>query len=87
MLNLHLSILQGLGSAIQEVIPNVEHRHCVRHLHNNFKKNHPGEALKERFWTCARSSYMRMFENHMECLRDYDVATWKWLNDNSSPYH
>ncbi|XP_027076894.1 uncharacterized protein [Coffea arabica] len=78
---------KGLGSSIQEVIPNVEHRHCVRHLHNNFKKNHPGEALKERFWTCARSSYMRMFENHMECLRDYDVATWKWLNDNTSPYH
>ncbi|XP_071933402.1 uncharacterized protein [Coffea arabica] len=50
---------KGLGSAIQEVIPDVEHRHCVKYLHNNFKKYHPGEALKE----CARSLYMRMFEN------------------------
>ncbi|XP_027171989.1 uncharacterized protein LOC113771616 [Coffea eugenioides] len=42
---------KGLGSAIQKVIPDVEHRQCI------------------------------------ECLRDYDVAAWKWLNDNSSPYH
>lgn len=39
LIGLHL---QGLGSAIEEVVPGVEHRHCVRHLHNNMKKLHPG---------------------------------------------
>ncbi|XP_027166681.1 uncharacterized protein LOC113766716 [Coffea eugenioides] len=44
----------GLGSAIEEVIPRVKHRHCVRHLHNNKKKLHPRQSIKNRFWACAR---------------------------------
>ena len=69
LIGLHL---QGLGSAIEEVVPGVEHRHCVRHLHNNMKKLHPGQSIKNRFWACARSSYMRRFESEMEILREYD---------------
>ncbi|XP_071923215.1 uncharacterized protein [Coffea arabica] len=78
---------KGLGTAIHEVLPEIEHRHCVRHLHNNFKKLHPGLALKERFWTCARSSYMTWFENQMESLKEYDGKAWKWLIENTSPCH
>ena len=69
------------------MLPEIEHRHCVRHLHNNFKKLHPGLALKERFWTCARSSYMTWFENQMESLKEYDGKAWKWLIENTSPCH
>lgn len=78
---------KGLGSAIQEVIPGVEHRHCVRHLHNNMKKLHPGESIKNRFWACARSCYMRRFENEMEALREYDHNAHKWVIDNTNPSH
>ncbi|KAL3537388.1 hypothetical protein ACH5RR_000754 [Cinchona calisaya] len=46
---------KGLGSAIHEILPRIEHRHCVRHLHTNFKKLYPGDSLKERVWACARS--------------------------------
>ncbi|VVA40008.1 PREDICTED: transposon, partial [Prunus dulcis] len=28
---------KGLGQAIEALKPDAEHRHCVRHLHNNFK--------------------------------------------------
>ncbi|KAL3528262.1 hypothetical protein ACH5RR_012918 [Cinchona calisaya] len=38
----------GLGSAIHEILPRIEDRHCVRHLHNNFKKLHPSDSLKAR---------------------------------------
>ncbi|KAL3521785.1 hypothetical protein ACH5RR_014619 [Cinchona calisaya] len=41
---------KGLIPAVHEMLPNIEHKHCVRHLHNNFKKVHPGEALKLRMW-------------------------------------
>ncbi|XP_071902767.1 uncharacterized protein [Coffea arabica] len=60
---------KGLGSAIQEILPGLEHRHCVRHLHNNFIKHHLGETLKGMFWACARSSYVNKFESEMEVLR------------------
>ncbi|XP_071937522.1 uncharacterized protein [Coffea arabica] len=78
---------KGLGSAIEEVVPGVEHRHCVRHLHNNMKKLHPGQSIKNRFWACARSSYMRRFESEMEILREYDGNAHRWLLDNTNPKH
>ncbi|KAL3509959.1 hypothetical protein ACH5RR_029360 [Cinchona calisaya] len=59
---------KGLGSAIHEILPRIEHRHCVRHLHNNFKKLHPGDSLKARVWACARSTYRKRFDNEMESL-------------------
>ncbi|KAL3504701.1 hypothetical protein ACH5RR_034542 [Cinchona calisaya] len=51
---------KGLGSDIHEILPRIEHRHCVRHLHNNFKKLHPGDSLKARVWACARSHFRTM---------------------------
>ncbi|XP_027088471.2 uncharacterized protein [Coffea arabica] len=60
---------KGLDSAIQEILPGVEHKHCVRHLYNNFKKHHPSETLKGMFWACPRSSCVNKFEAEMEVLR------------------
>ena len=65
----------------------MEHRHCVRHLHNNFKKVHPGETLKCMFWACARFSYVNKFEAEIDVLRQYDEKAHNWLVDNTSPYH
>ena len=76
-----------MGSAIQDILPGVEHRHCVRHLHNNFKKVHPGETLKCMFWACARFSYVNKFEAEIDVLRQYDEKAHNWLVDNTSPYH
>ncbi|KAL3509677.1 hypothetical protein ACH5RR_029078 [Cinchona calisaya] len=78
---------KGLGSAIHEILPRIEHRHCVRHLHNNFKKLHPGDSLKARVWACARSTYRKRFDNEMESLKQYDEEAHKWLTENTSPYH
>ncbi|XP_027085097.1 uncharacterized protein [Coffea arabica] len=78
---------KGLESAIEEVIPGVEHRHCVRHLHNNIKRLHPGQSLKNRFWACARSSYMRRFEHEMKILKKYDGNAHRWLLDNINLAH
>lgn len=69
---LYSTYLQGLGYT-REVISCVKHRHYVSHLHNN-KKLHTSEALKERFWTCARSSYITIFQNQIDSLREHDGA-------------
>ncbi|CAL9003990.1 unnamed protein product [Prunus brigantina] len=58
---------KGLGQAIRDLIPTPEHRHCVRHLHNNFKiAGHSGLALKQRLWAVARSTTIPTFEAKME---------------------
>ncbi|CAL9018765.1 unnamed protein product [Prunus brigantina] len=48
---------KGLGQAIEALKPDAEHRHCVRHLHNNFKlAGHGSLALKQRLWAAARKN-------------------------------
>ncbi|KAL6568685.1 hypothetical protein OROHE_004369 [Orobanche hederae] len=37
---------KGLIDAVNEVFEESEHRYCVMHLYNNFKKDHKGLALK-----------------------------------------
>ncbi|KAL3507354.1 hypothetical protein ACH5RR_032736 [Cinchona calisaya] len=56
----------------------IERRHCVRHLHNTFKRLHPGEALKSRMWAATRSPYMRKIEAEIESLK-------AWLTIGSNP--
>ncbi|KAH7845627.1 hypothetical protein Vadar_004158 [Vaccinium darrowii] len=58
---------KGLINAIMNLLPCVEHRHCVRHLHNNMKKvGHTRQAIKERLWSLARATYMGRFKSIME---------------------
>jgi len=33
---------KGLGEAVKDVYPGVEHRECMRHLWKNFKKHYSG---------------------------------------------
>ena len=51
------------------LFPNAEHRHCVRHLHNNFKQKHPGEVLKQLMWNAARSTTVPWFNKHMDEMK------------------
>ncbi|KAJ9671056.1 hypothetical protein PVL29_027177 [Vitis rotundifolia] len=39
---------KGLVSAIEKLLLNYEHGHCLRHLYNNCKQNFKGLALKDR---------------------------------------
>ncbi|KAI5676379.1 hypothetical protein M9H77_07329 [Catharanthus roseus] len=59
----------GLVPAAEELLPKMEHRFCVRHLHNNFKKVHPGNALKHNLWRCAKCCHPNQFMDNMEALK------------------
>ncbi|KAH7835483.1 hypothetical protein Vadar_026509 [Vaccinium darrowii] len=70
----------GLINAIMNLLPCVEHRHCVRHLHSNMKRaRHIGQAVKERLWSLARATYMGRFKSIMEEFKKEDDAAFKWL--------
>ncbi|XP_042012010.1 uncharacterized protein LOC121760399 [Salvia splendens] len=47
---------KGLAKAILEDFPQSEHRFCVHHIYNNFKKRFIGENFKEILWELASST-------------------------------
>jgi hypothetical protein len=47
---------QGLLDVLEDLMPGLEHRFCVKHLHANFKsKEYKGKAFKDNFWGAARA--------------------------------
>ncbi|CAL8122754.1 unnamed protein product [Prunus armeniaca] len=71
---------KGLSIAIAELIPNAEHRHCVRHFYNNFKGSHPGLTLKQILWDAARETTIPWWKCQMERIKMESEAAWKWLH-------
>ena len=45
---------KGLQLALDELMPNAEYRHCIRHLYNNFKLKHKGLALKNLLFEASK---------------------------------
>ncbi|XP_062013910.1 uncharacterized protein LOC133730285 [Rosa rugosa] len=77
---------KALGNAIADNacwFPNAEHRHCVRHLYNNFKAKHPREELKQLVRNAARSSTVVWFNKHMADLRELSERAWSWFQDKN----
>ncbi|XP_062010481.1 uncharacterized protein LOC133726851 [Rosa rugosa] len=73
---------KGLEQSIKDLFPNSEHRHCVRHLHNNLKGDgHTGLALKQLLWAVARANTMSQYDKAMEELQKASFLAWKWCVD------
>ncbi|XP_058202730.1 uncharacterized protein LOC131317175 [Rhododendron vialii] len=78
---------KGLMNAIRDLLPCVEHRHCVRHLHSNMKRaGYTGQAVKDKLWNLARATYMGRFSKLMEEFKKEDGAAFKWLAKHE-PHH
>ncbi|KAH7859911.1 hypothetical protein Vadar_007022 [Vaccinium darrowii] len=79
----------GLENAIKELLPAIEHRHCVRHLHNNFKSaGFPGRSLKDKMRNLARASYIGKFNFLMTELEKEDPPAFTWLSHpDRNPCH
>ncbi|KAM1091099.1 hypothetical protein PS2_018270 [Malus domestica] len=61
-------------------MPNAEHRHCVRHLYNNFKKKYSGLALKQTLWEAARATTIPWWQDIMDNLQQENKDAWDWLH-------
>lgn len=66
--------------AIAELFPNAEHRYCLRHIHENMKKNWRGREYKEYVWKCATATTVPEFQAMMREFGEYDKAAHDWLN-------
>lgn len=69
------NVMQGLINALDNVVPNAEHRFCVMHLFNNMVKVHKGRGLRELLWMAARATNDYMFNKHMTALKKVIIST------------
>ncbi|GJX12395.1 hypothetical protein Tco_0204153 [Tanacetum coccineum] len=70
----------GIIPAIANLFPNAEHRYCVKHIHENFKKDWKGEAYKLLLWRAAKATTIPDFQLAMEELKEFNNEAYEWLN-------
>uniref|UniRef100_A0A2N9EMB4 SWIM-type domain-containing protein n=1 Tax=Fagus sylvatica TaxID=28930 RepID=A0A2N9EMB4_FAGSY len=70
---------KGLVPTFEEVFSGMEHRLCVRHMYNNFKKKFPGIHLKDLFWRIASATYEKQWERAMKELKEVDRQAFEWV--------
>nr|KAJ0199185.1 hypothetical protein LSAT_V11C600340960 [Lactuca sativa] len=60
---------KGLLPALEKLFPAAEHRHCLRHLHENMKRKWRGKEFKDCLWNCATCTTIPQFNSAMEELK------------------
>lgn len=65
--------------AIDELLPDVEQRFCVRHLYSNFRKRFPGKKLKELMWKAAKATYENAFIDVMKEIKEIGQPAYDYL--------
>ena len=64
--------MQGLVEAFQQVMPNMEHRYCVKHMDANFRKMFRGLDYKKRLWAAAGAGTIKAFEAKIKELKEFN---------------
>ncbi|XP_062085284.1 uncharacterized protein LOC133791371 [Humulus lupulus] len=70
---------KGLENAVACVWEGSETRNCVRHLHNNFKKEFHGLLMKQLLWAAARATTPQEFKRKMQAIKDVNPHAYAWL--------
>ncbi|KAK8954292.1 hypothetical protein KSP39_PZI002057 [Platanthera zijinensis] len=70
---------KGLLRAVEELLPNSEHRFCVRHMYSNFKQIHKGVQLKSLFWKAASATRLVDFNSEMEKCKALNIEAFNWV--------
>lgn len=61
---------------MDELLPGVEQRFCVRHIYKNFRKRFLGKMLKKIIWKTAKSTYSQAWEREMKGMKDVNVDAY-----------
>ncbi|KAL0336225.1 UNVERIFIED_CONTAM: hypothetical protein Sradi_4834400 [Sesamum radiatum] len=64
--------LKGLVEVLKDLVPEAEHRFCLRHMYENFKVKFKSVELKEYFWKAASTSNERELVAFMKKIEDLD---------------
>ncbi|XP_016195850.1 uncharacterized protein LOC107636893 [Arachis ipaensis] len=72
---------KGLTRAVSEYFPNSWHRHCSKHLLNNFKAKYPLLILQDLFWMAVKALNEFLFKKKMEKMKIFDNDAYQYLMD------
>ena len=73
--------VQGLGTAVDVVLPHAEHRFYIRHLRANCKaRGYTSKALKDEIWGAARATNVYVFDHHMQKNYEIDKGAHTYLS-------
>jgi hypothetical protein len=62
-----------LIQALEKLMPSLEHRYCVKHLHANLKrKGFKGKEYKNALWSAARAPNKVQFKYYLEVVKGMD---------------
>ncbi|WVY90142.1 hypothetical protein V8G54_035656 [Vigna mungo] len=71
---------KGLMTVFDELMDGVEHRLCLRHLYNNFKKRFGGGVLiRDLMMGAAKATYEKEWEKKMGELKAINTDAYNWL--------
>ncbi|KAL0349920.1 UNVERIFIED_CONTAM: hypothetical protein Sradi_4141200 [Sesamum radiatum] len=63
---------KGLIEALRELVPDAEHRYCLRHMYANFKIKFKSAQLKDFFWKAASTANKQEFHIYMKRIAEID---------------
>ncbi|XP_057478210.1 uncharacterized protein LOC130765725 [Actinidia eriantha] len=70
---------KGLTQTFEEVVPGVEHRYCIRHMHANFSKLFKRKEYKNLMWGAAAAYTVQKFEQRLEEIKTVNKDAYNWL--------
>nr|KAJ0198910.1 hypothetical protein LSAT_V11C600331390 [Lactuca sativa] len=70
---------KGLLEATKEILPNVEHRQCARHIYANFRKTYSGVEFKNMFWAASLSTVESEFLRKMDDIKEVNPNAYEHL--------
>ncbi|KAI3773251.1 hypothetical protein L1987_47776 [Smallanthus sonchifolius] len=71
---------KGLIPALSRVFPSAEHRFCLRHIHENMRKQWRGDVFKNMLWRAASATTMPFYDKAMDEIKRADKTLFEWLN-------
>ncbi|XP_061337740.1 uncharacterized protein LOC133284684 [Gastrolobium bilobum] len=66
------AICKGLLQAFADLLPHTEHRYCLNHLLDNYKKQFKGKLYTDLLWQAAYATTENGFETAMKKLQNVD---------------
>lgn len=70
---------KGLRETFKDLMPNVEHRFCMRHIYANFRKVFKGKELKDAMWRAVLVGTVWEHDAYMKKIEKMDVVAYNWL--------
>ncbi|GJX86676.1 hypothetical protein Tco_0337450 [Tanacetum coccineum] len=70
---------KGLIDAVNDWLPEAEHRKCTRHIYANFKKKYSGLQYQRLFWAAASCTLEQQFLQIMDQIKLLDANTYDYL--------